>query len=59
MHNKETCEWWDEDGVWVSSCGAAFHFEDGGPKDNDFNFCYKCGKPLRVEAEQGEKGGDE
>lgn len=51
MHNKGTCEWWDEDGVWVSSCGAAFHFEDGGPKDNDFNFCYKCGKPLRVEAE--------
>jgi hypothetical protein len=40
------CEWWDEDGVWNSSCGVAFEFTDGSPDENGFGFCFKCGKPI-------------
>ena len=48
MDKKETCEWWDEDGVWYSSCGVVFEFTCDGPKENEFHFCYKCGLPIEV-----------
>ena len=55
MNEKEACEWWDEDGVWISSCGVAFQFNEGDPKENGFAFCYKCGKPIRVEPKPQEE----
>lgn len=45
---KETCEWWEEYGVWFSDCGVAFEFTVDGPKENNFNFCYECGKMIDV-----------
>lgn len=45
---EETCEWWDEDGVWASSCGVAFQFDEGYPAENGFKFCYRCGKKIEV-----------
>ena len=42
------CYWfWDDDGFWKSDCGVAFVFEVGGPKENKFKFCYKCGKHIK------------
>lgn len=55
MNNEAKCEWWDEDGVWASSCGVAFQFNDGGPEDNAFAFCYNCGKPIDVKVKAQEE----
>ena len=46
-----TCQWSQTDDqhtpdTWQADCGAMWTFTDGGPKDNDMNFCPKCGKPL-------------
>ena len=44
----EACLWGqDEDGVWETSCGHAFEFNDGGPTDNAFLFCPYCGKQIK------------
>ena len=45
-----TCEWThnDDDGYWDTSCGKAWRFDDGGPKENNMNFCHCCGKTLRI-----------
>lgn len=45
-----TCEWShnDDDGFWETSCGEAWRFDDGGPKENSMNFCHGCGKTLRI-----------
>ena len=45
-----TCEWThnDDDGYWATSCGKAWRFDDGGPKENNMNFCHCCGKTLRI-----------
>lgn len=41
------CTWEpDDDGVWNTSCGNAFVFNDDGPDANGFKFCPYCGKPL-------------
>ena len=48
----DVCTWEeDEEGVWYSCLPDgggrnAFSFEDGGPDDNEFQFCPYCGKPL-------------
>ena len=55
MNDTETCEWWDEDGVWASSCGVAFVFNEGDPKENEFNFCYRCGKRIEVKPVVGDE----
>lgn len=49
-----TCEWThnDDDGYWDTSCGKAWRFDDGGPKENNMNFCHCCGKPLRIKGGQ-------
>ena len=45
-----TCEWThnDDDVYWDTSCGKAWRFDDGGPKENNMNFCHCCGKTLRI-----------
>ena len=50
-----TCEWRDEYGVWISACGAAFQFNEDGPTENGFAFCFKCGNPIVVKADNGVK----
>ena len=49
-----TCEWShnDDDGYWDTSCGKAWRFDDGGPKENNMNFCHCCGKTLRIKGGQ-------
>ena len=51
------CTWHcddDESGIWVGSCGAAWHFESGGPVENEQNYCPSCGGKSVLSA-QGEK----
>lgn len=39
----QTCHWHeDQDGNWFGSCGAAWHFNEGGPKQNNVTFCPTC-----------------
>jgi len=54
---KPTCLWTEDDdeGIWHTSCGAAWTFEDGGPKDNKMNFCMACGRELEEQERDGEK----
>ena len=49
-----TCEWThnDDDGYWDTSCGKAWRVDDGGPKENNMNFCHCCGKTLRIKGGQ-------
>ena len=49
-----TCEWShnDDDGYWDTSCGKAWRFDDGGPKENNMNFCHCCGKTLRIKGKE-------
>ena len=53
-----TCEWTHngDDGYWDTSCGKAWRFDYGGPKENNMNFCHCCGKTLRIEG--GQHGAD-
>ena len=48
------CEWAlnGDDGYWDTSCGKAWRFDDGGPKENNMNFCHCCGKTLRIKGGQ-------
>ena len=42
------CSWTqDDEELWSSSCGLEWIFLDDGPKENDMNYCPKCGKKLR------------
>ena len=49
-----TCEWAlnGDDGYWDTSCGKAWRFDDGGPKENNMNFCHCCGKTVRIKGGQ-------
>ncbi len=49
-----TCEWThnDDDGFWETACGKAWRFDDGGPKENNMNFCHCCGKTLRIKGKE-------
>lgn len=41
------CEWTlDYDGLWETGCGEAFTFVDGGLFENNFVFCYSCGRKI-------------
>jgi hypothetical protein len=48
------CKWtesspWTEWGPhWEGSCGAAWDFIDGGPKENNMNYCPSCGGKVEV-----------
>ena len=51
MERQETCTWTLNDdgyGVWFATCGSAWSFTEGGPEDNNFNFCHKCGGALVI-----------
>jgi hypothetical protein len=55
------CTWKHTDDVhmpdtWEADCGAMWSFIEGGPKDNNMNFCHKCGKPLTEAAPQPPEG---
>jgi rRNA maturation endonuclease Nob1 len=40
---------------YLTGCGHAFTFNDGGPKENDFKFCPYCGD--RIWSESSADGG--
>lgn len=56
----EVCAWVDDGSAesWHSSCGQDFMFNDGGPKQNGFKFCYSCGKPLEEIPARFDEWGD-
>lgn len=41
-----TCTWTGSEDCWESSCGVAWTFPEGGPKDNGMRFCHCCGRAL-------------
>lgn len=49
----EECVWHeaDPDDVpqYYSDCGTSFCFNDDGLTENQFKFCYSCGKPIKEE----------
>ena len=50
VKDNKTCKWElddpDDETTYISKCGCYFTFSSGGLKDNDFKFCYKCGKSI-------------
>jgi hypothetical protein len=41
------CDWQqEEDGQWETDCSETFEFNEGGPKENGFEWCPYCGKKL-------------
>ena len=50
------CSWHLEDynyGQWESDCGLVWYMSnDNTPKENQMNFCPKCGKELVEELEE-------
>ena len=41
------CIWEEHEGdYWVTACGNAFHFFDGGPEDNNAKYCIYCGGKI-------------
>jgi len=50
MKPTEHCKWSSDqnDSSWYESeCGMSFVFENGGPINNEFKYCPKCGKLLK------------
>jgi len=47
---SKACEWAQEEdsGIWNSSCGSTWSFNDDGPTENGMNFCHCCGMRLIV-----------
>ncbi len=37
-----------EPNIYETSCGHTFEFNEGGVADNEFEFCYSCGKRIEV-----------
>ena len=53
------CVWTCDDDVhmpdtWDGECGAKWSFIDGGPKDNEMNYCPQCGGKVVVAAPKPE-----
>lgn len=45
IENK--CEWrCDTDGFWHTNCGGSFTLNTGELKQNEFNYCHKCGRKI-------------
>jgi len=34
--------------IYETSCGNSFTFNDGGPTENDFEFCPYCGMAIKT-----------
>lgn len=48
---NEMCKWKcvdDDENYWEGSCGIAYNFIDGGPKENDITFCPHCGRRIKI-----------
>lgn len=45
---------WSYDEYWSSPCGVEFVFDNDGPTENKFKFCYGCGKPIEIVRDKGE-----
>jgi rubrerythrin len=47
---KETCEWTqsnEDNNVWeCSKCDAVWIFMEGSPKDNEMDYCPRCGRII-------------
>ena len=51
---SRTCRWdyLDKENnpdAFEGECGAAWYFDDGGPFENDCNFCPRCGGKILFE----------
>jgi hypothetical protein len=48
----ETCVWKEDqfEGGWDGSCGIKWWLDYGNPKENEMNFCPRCGKRIKGEA---------
>lgn len=45
--DENKCEWrWDTDGFWHTNCGGSFTLNTGDLKQNEFNYCHKCGRKI-------------
>lgn len=45
----DLCRWRRNDGsAHETDCGNVFEFTHEGPRENGFNFCPYCGRPLRA-----------
>lgn len=45
--NENICEWeTDEDGLSETSCGLLWECINGTPKENNMNYCPKCGSKI-------------
>ncbi len=54
-----TCTWTNSQEPYMpdtfnATCGAVWTFTDGGPVENDMNFCPKCGAAVSVAATEPE-----
>ncbi len=43
-----TCKWKPDGDLWITDCGKEWMFEDGGPIENQTDYCQGCGKPVEV-----------
>lgn len=52
MTETKSCLWSrntdDDNCMYETTCGNAFMFNDGTPKDNGFRYCCYCGNPMLV-----------
>ena len=60
IRQSEVCFWTPDAGydyiAYDSQCGKSWVLEDGGPKENDMQYCPFCGKLLvQVESDQSEE----
>lgn len=53
---KSECKWYLEDynfSQWESDCGLSWYMSnDETPKENEMNYCPKCGRKLIEELEE-------
>lgn len=49
--DNKTCDWTDDEGYWITTCGHEFVINAGSPKDNDMRFCCFCGKEIKENKE--------
>ncbi len=56
LRTKNICVWIhdEDDEKWGTSCGEAYCFLKGGPKENKMEVCPYCDKTLEQVAERGE-----
>ena len=57
----EFCHWTFDDNefaqIWEGACGAAWSFNEGGPHENNFRFCPKCGGTVVIDPKNTDNDG--